>query len=412
MGFKHAPVLPAPPMGVFQWMAPPNGVSTGPQFISYFPHHDKGMKVRRPRRRRAFSELSRDIVCPHPDCGRCYASKHALNLHLRIKHSGSSTPSDGSGSEQGKDSATTPTEAQSSLQTTSGTSQPGAMVNPKLEPVEEEPEDYEEEDTLSLPAIKKQQPQERTVDTKPTPAPFRNLYSTHQHPHTTQQQQQAPNFSAGPVRRKSSLSSSCSTPFSDSPGSPTSFGYTSPSPSLDTPMLSSYPLVDCNGLNFNGAHSYESLLDAQAFSALGDTFPLLRSNSCPSAFDMSLPITPDVGYPSNAHAAAGWPGVLTPNPVTAVGGFAPMGMGSVQDPFLNGTPYGMSTGGFGANGIVGSAAAAASGQSLGLLGLGAPNGSEELGPGGLAGNLGLDQPGALDDFNINDLFRELQGLMS
>lgn len=38
------------------------------------------------RHRRTHSELSRDIVCPFPDCGRCYASKHALHLHLKNKH--------------------------------------------------------------------------------------------------------------------------------------------------------------------------------------------------------------------------------------------------------------------------------------------------------------------------------------
>lgn len=43
-------------------------------------------KQRRPRRRRAFSELKRDISCPYDKCDRVYASKHALNLHVRIKH--------------------------------------------------------------------------------------------------------------------------------------------------------------------------------------------------------------------------------------------------------------------------------------------------------------------------------------
>jgi hypothetical protein len=45
-------------------------------------------KQRRPRRRRAFSELKRDINCPYHKCDRVYASKHALNLHIRIKHNG------------------------------------------------------------------------------------------------------------------------------------------------------------------------------------------------------------------------------------------------------------------------------------------------------------------------------------
>lgn len=56
-------------------------------YIPYLAHEKTSSKARRPRRRRTFSELQRDIQCPHAECGRVYASKHALNLHLRLKHS-------------------------------------------------------------------------------------------------------------------------------------------------------------------------------------------------------------------------------------------------------------------------------------------------------------------------------------
>lgn len=38
------------------------------------------------RHRRTHSELDRSIICPFPECGRCYASKHALHLHMKNKH--------------------------------------------------------------------------------------------------------------------------------------------------------------------------------------------------------------------------------------------------------------------------------------------------------------------------------------
>lgn len=38
------------------------------------------------RHRRTHSELTRDVVCPYSDCNRCYASKHALQLHMKNKH--------------------------------------------------------------------------------------------------------------------------------------------------------------------------------------------------------------------------------------------------------------------------------------------------------------------------------------
>lgn len=71
---------------------------TSGSYLSFLPHEStQSTKPKKPRRRRTFSELSRDIVCPHADCGRVYASKHALNLHLRLKHS----PPQGSGSGEG-----------------------------------------------------------------------------------------------------------------------------------------------------------------------------------------------------------------------------------------------------------------------------------------------------------------------
>jgi len=38
------------------------------------------------RRRRRFTELMRDHVCGHPSCGRHYASFHALQAHIKLKH--------------------------------------------------------------------------------------------------------------------------------------------------------------------------------------------------------------------------------------------------------------------------------------------------------------------------------------
>eukprot|EP01134_Creolimax_fragrantissima_P007926 CFRG7926T1 len=55
-------------------------------FVPIIHHSDE--KKGRPRRRRAFSELERNIFCPVEECQRKYASKHALNLHVRIKHPG------------------------------------------------------------------------------------------------------------------------------------------------------------------------------------------------------------------------------------------------------------------------------------------------------------------------------------
>jgi len=59
------------------------------------------------RKRRSFSELKRNVVCPHKSCKRRYASAHALHQHIRIKHAGdgieknssssSTTTTDGSG---------------------------------------------------------------------------------------------------------------------------------------------------------------------------------------------------------------------------------------------------------------------------------------------------------------------------
>lgn len=40
----------------------------------------------RPRRRRAVSDLVRAYTCPQTGCHRCYASKHALQQHMRKKH--------------------------------------------------------------------------------------------------------------------------------------------------------------------------------------------------------------------------------------------------------------------------------------------------------------------------------------
>jgi len=42
--------------------------------------------LKKARRRRRFTELMRDHMCIQPNCGRHYASSHALQAHIKLKH--------------------------------------------------------------------------------------------------------------------------------------------------------------------------------------------------------------------------------------------------------------------------------------------------------------------------------------
>eukprot|EP00124_Ichthyophonus_hoferi_P001988 Ihof_evm10s121 gene=Ihof_evmTU10s121 len=44
---------------------------------------DSKERNKKKRKRRPYSELNRNIVCPLLECQRCYASKHALQLHMK-----------------------------------------------------------------------------------------------------------------------------------------------------------------------------------------------------------------------------------------------------------------------------------------------------------------------------------------
>lgn len=45
-----------------------------------------GEAAKKPRRRRSFKELVRNIECKHEGCGRVYATESSLQTHIRLKH--------------------------------------------------------------------------------------------------------------------------------------------------------------------------------------------------------------------------------------------------------------------------------------------------------------------------------------
>lgn len=41
---------------------------------------------KKPRKRRCFKDLQRDVKCLHEGCGRVYATESSLQTHIRLKH--------------------------------------------------------------------------------------------------------------------------------------------------------------------------------------------------------------------------------------------------------------------------------------------------------------------------------------